>query len=288
MKRAVSYIIMLALPIIISCGKASGGGDQPHGFKDDSFWQKGQWNLCIEEFRNHLDPNVRQDEMRTLDAAYVAILSADKAGVIPFTTADGVACEARIERGEDKAKATILRAGETIGIFTKDGDKYQGESTGIRLNANPLSFNSEEVHADIKLTSEGATLATLNADGPLDLVETTLDLPAGISMRGNIEARKLWETLRELTDAPTEEKATPLVEKAANDIHVKVYYEGDLSNPHGYVTMEPFHIQNRYDDYWTWTIVIRANNGTRLYLEADDPTVDFYNAWRSLMPHIIK
>jgi len=288
MRRLISYLLVLTLPIITSCGKGSGGGDEPYAFRDDSFWQKGQWDICIEEFRNHLDPNVRMDEMRTLDAAYVAILSADKAGVIPFTTADGVACELLIERWDDKAKATVKRAGEAIGIFTKDGDKYSGESTGIRLNANPLSVSSEEIHADIVFEAEGITLATLKADGPLELVEAVLDLPAGISMRGNIEAESLWATLRELTDAPTQEKATPLVEKAAKAIHVKVYYEGDLTSPRGYVTMEPYHILNRYDDYWTWTLVIRANNGTRLYLQADDPTTEFYQTWRSLMPHIIK
>lgn len=286
MKRALSYLLLLTLPIIISCSKGSGGGNTH--FKDDPLWQKGQWDLFLEEFRNHLDPEVRKDEMRTLDAAYVAVLSADKAGVITFTTTDGVACEARIERGEDKATVTVIRNNKTIGIFTKDGDKYSGESTGIRLNANPLSFNSEEVHADITLTSEDVTLATLKADGPLELVETTLELPTGISMRGNIEVSSLWETLRELTDAQTEETATPLVEKAAKAIHINVYYEGDLTTPHGYVTMKPYHILNRYDDYWTWTLVIMANNSTRLYMQADQPTIDFYRAWKILMPHIIK
>ena len=56
--------------------------------------------------------------------------------------------------------------------------------------------------------------------------------------------------------------------------------------------MEPLHILNRYDDYWTWTPVIRANNGTRVQLESDylslGVTMSFYRDWKNLMPHIIK
>lgn len=290
MRSIRTYLLLCALPILFSCGKAPEEGVQGD-YRDDAAWQNAQWRQCLEECQACLDPGVRKDEMRTLDAAYIAVLSSDNADVVPFTT-DGVPCEAHVRRGENEAEIRVFRAGEAVGVFTKDGDAYCGESTGIRFCADPLTIGSDEVDADIVLSVNGVTLAKLKAHGPLECIEGTLELRQGISMRGSVAFSSLWETLRELTDAPAEDKAVPLVEKAASDIHVRVFYKDDLSTPRGYLTMEPLHILNRYDDYWTWTPVIRANNGTRVQLESDylslGVTMSFYRDWKNLMPHIIK
>lgn len=290
MRSIRTCLLLCALPILFSCGKAP--EDVVQGdYRDDAAWQNAQWRQCLEECQACLDPGVRKDEMRTLDAAYIAVLSSDNADVVPFTT-DGVPCEAHVRRGENEAEIRVFRAGEAVGVFTKDGDAYCGESTGIRFCADPLTIGSDEVDADIVLSVNGVTLAKLKAHGPLECIEGTLELRHGISMRGSVAFSSLWETLRELTDAPAEDKAVPLVEKAASDIHVRVFYKDDLSTPRGYLTMEPLHILNRYDDYWTWTPVIRANNGTRVQLESDylslGVTMSFYRDWKNLMPHIIK
>ena len=290
MKSIRICLLLCALPLLFSCGTASEGEVQGD-YRDDAAWQNDQWRQCLEECQAYLDPNVRKDEMRTLDAAYIAILSSDNDDVVPFTT-DGVPCEAHIRRGENEAEIRVFRAGELVGVFTTDGDAYSGESTGIRFHADPLVAGSDEVDADIVLSVNGVTLAKLKANGPRECIEGTLELRQGISLRGSVAFSSLWETLRELTDALTEDKAVPLVEKAASDIHVKVFYRGDVSTPRGHLTMEPLHILNRYDDYWTWTPVIRANNGTRVQLEADylslGVTMSFYQDWKNLMPHIIK
>lgn len=289
MKSLRSYLLLCALPLLFSCGKAA-EGDAQADYKEDARWQNDQWNQCLEASMIHLDPDVRKEEMRTLDAAYVAILASDAADVIPFTT-DGVPCEAQIRRGENQAEIRVFRAGKEVGVFTKDGDACYGESTGIRCYANPLRADGNEVAAEIVLSSDAATLATLKAGGPLENIAVTLELRRGISLRGSIAFSSLWETLRELTDALTEEEATPLVKKAASDLDVGVYYEGDLARPRGYLTLEPLHILSRYDDYWTWEQVIRANNGTRVELDADFQTLQFYQhfykAWKDLMPHIL-
>lgn len=290
MRSIRTCLLLCALPILFSCGKAP--EDVVQGdYRDDAAWQNAQWRQCLEECQACLDPGVRKDEMRTLDAAYIAVLSSDNADVVPFTT-DSVPCEAHVRRGENEAEIRVFRAGEAVGVFTKDGDAYCGESTGIRFCADPLTIGSDEVDADIVLSVNGVTLAKLKAHGPLECIEGTLELRQGISMRGSVAFSSLWETLRELTDAPAEDKAVPLVEKAASDIHVRVFYKDDLSTPRGYLTMEPLHILNRYDDYWTWTPVIRANNGTRVQLESDylsiGVTMSFYRDWKNLMPHIIK
>lgn len=290
MRSIRTCLLLCALPILFSCGKAP--EDVVQGdYRDDAAWQNAQWRQCLEECQACLDPGVRKDEMRALDAAYIAVLSSDNADVVPFTT-DGVPCEAHVRRGENEAEIRVFRAGEAVGVFTKDGDAYCGESTGIRFCADPLTIGSDEVDADIVLSVNGVTLAKLKAHGPLECIEGTLELRQGISMRGSVAFSSLWETLRELTDAPAEDKAVPLVEKAASDIHVRVFYKDDLSTPRGYLTMEPLHILNRYDDYWTWTPVIRANNGTRVQLESDylslGVTMSFYRDWKNLMPHIIK
>lgn len=288
MKFLRPILLLFALPVLFSCGKASGGAVPD---KDDASWQNAQWNNCLQVCQAHLDPDVRKEEMRTLDAAYLAILMSEDEDVIPFTT-DGVPCEVHIRRGENKAEITVYRADKVVGVFSKDGDAYRGESTGIRFYANPLIADSREIHANMVFSSEDVTLATLKANGPLECIGIALDLPEGISMRGDIAFSSLWETLRELTDVTAEDEAAPLVEKAASDMHIKVSYEGDLSTPRGNYTLEPEHILSRYDDYWTWATVIRANNGTRVQLEADYLSLSFmmsfYQAWKDLMPHIIK
>jgi len=291
MRSLGSSLLLCALPLLFSCGKAAEEGSQAD-YKDDAAWQTAEWNKCIEKCQAYLDPNVRKEEMRTLDAAYIAILAADNEDIIPFTT-DGIPCEAQIRRGENQAEITVYRADKVVGIFSQDGDRFCGASAGLRMDANPLRADDEEVAADIVFSSEGKALATLKASGPLGCIEETLDLPAGISLRGSIAFHHLWETLRELTDAPTQDQAVPLVKKAASALHIQVFYEGDLSHPRGYLTMEPFHIFSRYDDYWSWTLVIRANNGTRVELENTDAQslrfyLDFYKVWKDLMPHIIK
>ena len=134
MRSIRTYLLLCALPILFSCGKAPEEGVQGD-YRDDAAWQNAQWRQCLEECQACLDPGVRKDEMRTLDAAYIAVLSSDNADVVPFTT-DGVPCEAHVRRGENEAEIRVFRAGEAVGVFTKDGDAYCGESTGIRFCAD--------------------------------------------------------------------------------------------------------------------------------------------------------
>lgn len=235
--------------------------------------------------------------MRTLDAAYVAILKSEETEensyTVPFSC-DGAPCEAHIVRSEGKGTVTVVRRGKTVGVFSMDGDVFTGESAGIRFYANPLVVNEERVEADVTFFSDGVVLATLKADGPIELVEVCLVLPEGISLRGNVEAASLWSILRAMADEDSQEKVTPLVEKASSAIHVNVYYNGDTSQPHARVGLVPLHYLNRYDDYWTWEKVIITNDGDILDKAwnalggFDEASVKFYKTWKSLLPHIIK
>ena len=295
MRRLLSYFLIAAVPLLFSCGKAPEQA-APDGYLDSSTWQKARWDLCFQELQKHLDPGVRQNEMRTLDAAYVALLSADETTeesyVVPFTT-DGVPCEARVQRSKGRAKVNIFRKGVEVGVFTMDDTVFTGESTGIKFEANPLSVSSAEVHAGIVFSADGTTLATLDANGPMELVEVAVDLPEGISLRGNVEASRLWETVRAIADEDTEEKVTPLVEEASGAIHVGVYYEGDLSAPHARVGMIPLHYFSRYDDYWTWRLVILTDDGSILndawngIGSLDDASATFVLTWQRLLANIL-
>ena len=81
-------------------------------------------------------------------------------------------------------------------------------------------------------------------------------------------------------------------------IDIKVYYEGDLSEARGYLTVVPLHYKNRYDDYWTWELVLMAADGTKVdrntffvdqFMASDnDEKSAFYNAWNNLLPHILR
>lgn len=294
MRRILSYLFMAAM-LLISCGKAPEKA-VPIGYKGDSVWQKTQWDSCFREFQKYMDPAVREKEMRTLDAAYIAIMKAgeqeEDSYVINFTT-DGDPCEARVQRSGNKADVSVLRKGTVVGVFSMDDTIFTGEATGIKFSANPLSVNSTEVHVSATFSSGDVTLATFEANGPLELVEVSADLPEGISFRGNIEARRLWDTVRAIADEDTEDKVTPLVEEAAGAIHVNVYYEGDLSTPHARVSMRPLHIFSRYDDYWTWDVIILTEGGYILdnawngLGSLDDASASFVQAWQKLMPHIL-
>lgn len=300
MKRTLSYVILCALPLLFSCGKAHQEA-VPVNLKESSSWQRAQWENCEREFHKHLDPGVREKEMRTLDAAYVAISRADggweESRTLSFET-DGVPSEAVYVKDGEKASLDIFRKGALVGQFRKDGDVYSGESTGIRLDANPLVYSSTRVEANITLAVDGVVLGTFEANGPMENVEVSQDIITGISFRGSVDADDLWKTLRELTDAETEKEAVPLVEKAASAIDIKVYYEGDLSEARGYVTMVPLHYKNRYDDYWTWELILMAADGTKVdrntffvdqFMASDnDEKSAFYNAWNNLLPHILR
>ena len=294
MRRILPYVLSAAL-LLFSCGKAPEQA-APVNYQDSSTWQKARWDLCFQELQKHLDPDIRQNEMRTLDAAYVALLSAEETSeqsyVVPFTT-DGVPCEARVQRTEGHAKVNIFRRGVEVGVFTMDDTVFTGESTGIRFEANPLSVSSTEVHASVVFSADGTTLATLDANGPMELVEVAIDLPEGISLRGNVEASRLWETVRAIADEDTEGKVTPLVQDASGAIHVGVYYEGDLSTPHARVGMIPLHYFSRYDDYWTWRLVILTDSGSVLndawngIGSLDDLSATFVLTWQRLLANIL-
>ncbi|MBQ5359903.1 MAG: hypothetical protein IIU47_02535, partial [Lachnospiraceae bacterium] len=111
--------------------------------------------------QQHLDASVRSREMRTLDAAFVAIMAApeskEESSVIPFTT-DGVACEARILRSGKRAEVSIFREEASVGVFTLDEASFTGESTGIRFSADPFRADPAEVHATMVFSSEETVL----------------------------------------------------------------------------------------------------------------------------------
>ncbi len=295
MRRLIAYLLLAALPLCFSCDKAV-KQDAPISVKGSSAWQKAQWDRCSQEIRKYLDSSVRAVEMRTLDAAYMAILAAEiidgESCVIPFTTGD-VPCEARIQRNGRKASVTVLRNGETVGCFTMDEDSFTGESTGIKIEAGPFSADDAELHAEIVFSSEGVSLASFKAEGPLELVDLSLELPEGICLMGSVEARRLWEALRAISDEDSRDKVIPLVEEAAAAVHIGVYYEGELVTPRARVSVRPHHILSRYDDYWTWEFIILTENGEVLEDAwkslggLDSATAGFVAAWRNLMPHIL-
>jgi len=293
--RAALRLILLALPLLFSCGKAREQAP-PVNFKSSSVWQKTCWDRCSAELQKYLNPSVRAAEMRTLDAAYMALLTADHPSEgsysVPFTT-DGVPCEARIERETDAAAITIIRKGDVIGVFKKESAVYKGESTGIKINMDPFSLDSEELHANIEFSSRGAVLVRLEAEGPMELIDVNLTLPEGISISGSFEARRLWELLKLIADEDTESGVAPLARDASDAIHVGVFYEGDLSAPRAKVSVAPLHYLNRFDDYWTWNIVVVTDEGDILndvwkaIGSVDNATATFIQSWRRLMPHIL-
>lgn len=296
MRRLLSYLFLIAaLPLLFSCGKAPEEA-APVNYHESYVWQRNRWDSCFQEVQKYLDPYVRQDEMRTLDAAYVALLSAEETSeesyTVPFDTY-GVPCEARVQRSQGYAKVNVFRNGVEVGVFTMDDTVFTIESTGIKIEANPLSVSSTEVHAAIVLSADGTTLATLDANGPMELVDVAIDLPEGISLRGNVEVSRLWDAVRAIADEDAEEKVTPLVEEADAAIHVNVFYEGDLSTPHARVSMIPLHIFSRYDDYWTWRLIIRTDDGGILndawngIGSLDDTTASFVQAWQHLLANIL-
>ena len=234
--------------------------------------------------------------MRTLDAAFVAIMAApeskEESSVIPFTT-DGVPCEARLGRSGKSVELSIFREGEGVGVFSLTETSFRGESTGILFTADPFRADPAEVQATMVFSSEETVLATLQAHGPLEEVAVNLVLPEGISLMGSVEVRRLWEAIRAISDAETREQVVPLVDEADAALRVSVYYEGDDSTPRARLSLRPLHRLSRYDDYWTWDFIIRTESGEVLN-EAwatlgsiDGATATFVKAWRDLMPHIL-
>ena len=293
MRRIIAYIFLLSL--MLSCGKAS-TPDTPVLRKGGSAWQKTQWDRCSQELQKHLDPSVRIREMRTLDAAYLAILSApesqEDAYTVSFTT-DGAPCEARISRSAGETCVTILREGQEVGVFSQDGTSFTGESTGIRFTAAPFQADLSEVHIKMDFSAEGTTLVTLMAEGPVERVDVNLSLPAGICLKGSVEARRLWDGLLAVADGETKEAVVPLVEEADAALQIDVFYEGDLGTPHARLSLRPWHLVSRYDDYWTWDPIILTESGEVLN-EAwatlgsiDSATLAFVQAWRNLLPHLL-
>ena len=290
--------LLFAMVLLFSCSRTA-EHVAPGPDKDGAAWQKGQWDRCAQTLQRHLDPQVRGREMRTLDAAYVALLSTPApetpAYVLPFTT-DGTPCEARVERSGRQAAVTVFRENTEVGTFTMDDNLFTGSATGISFTAAPFSASGTEVHAKLVVTAEAgtlATLATLQADGPPDLITVQLSLPEGIALMGTVEARRLGTLLEAVADDGTQEGVTALVKEADSTLHVNVYYEDNLAAPHARVSLRPLHLVSRYDNYWTWEAVILTSAGQNLE-EAwqamgglDNATVTFIQAWRHLMPHLL-
>lgn len=295
MRRILLYLLLSVLSLCFSCGKAP-RQEAPVPLRATAAWQKGQWDRCAQRMQQHLDASVRSREMRTLDAAFVAIMAApeskEESSVIPFTT-DGIPCEARILRSGKSVELSIFREGEGVGVFTLDEASFTGESTGIRFSADPFRADPAEVHATMVFSSEETVLVTLQADGPMEKVEVSLALPEGISLMGSVEVRRLWEAIRAISDAETREQVVPLVDEADAALHIGVYYEGDDSTPRARVSLRPLHRLSRYDDYWTWDFIIRTASGEVLddawnaLGSIDGATATFVKAWRDLMPHIL-
>ena len=295
MRRILLYLLLSVLSLCFSCGKAP-RQEAPVPLRATAAWQKGQWDCCAQRMQQHLDASVRSREMRTLDAAFVAIMAApeskEESSVIPFTT-DGIPCEARILRSGKSVELSIFREGEGVGVFTLDEASFTGESTGIRFSADPFRADPAEVHATMVFSSEETVLVTLHADGPLEKVEVSLALPEGISLMGSVEVRRLWEAIRAISDAETREQVVPLVDEADAALRVSVYYEGDDSTPRARLSLRPLHRLSRYDDYWTWDFIIRTSSGEVLddawnaLGSIDGATATFVKAWRDLMPHIL-
>ena len=75
MRRILLYLLLSVLSLCYSCGKAP-RQEAPVPLRATAAWQKGQWDRCAQKMQQHLDASVRSREMRTLDAAFVAIMAA--------------------------------------------------------------------------------------------------------------------------------------------------------------------------------------------------------------------
>lgn len=295
MRRICAYMLIIALPLFFSCGKAS-RQDASAPMRTSSLWQVVQWDKCSKLLRKCLDSSVRAHEMRTLDAAFAAILASseplDQSCVIPFTC-EGASCEARIHRNGEKATVIILREGNETGILSMDDNSFSGESAGISFTASNTCPDDTEIHAGFSLSSDGTTLSTLKADGSPELIALTLELPAGIVLSGEVEGRRLWDILRGIADDGSEDKVTSLAGEADAAVRIGIYYETDPDSPHARLSIRPFHLVSRYDDYWTWEFIVLTEDGDVLN-EARNPlgdifsgTAAFVRTWRGLMPHIL-
>lgn len=289
-RPAIIILLLIALSLVFSCGKADPPVAPATDNKDSAEWQKAQWDACSKELQKHLGTEGREQDLSTLDAAYVALAKADtdynESQTIHFQS-DGTSCEAVMERNAQGANLKVFRGGELIGYFSGDNGSYTGESAGISLN-----YNNE---GEAVLRSRDVVLATLKKSGGPDIISVALDLITGISIRGMVDSKHLWNAVRSLQDANSEAEARAFVKEAAGALDLPVFYEGDLSAAHAKLTLVPEHILSRYDDYWTWKPVILTVSGETLVLSASSPlnllfdgTLPFYKAWKSLMPHIVK
>lgn len=290
-RRIFKYLLPGALSLVFSCDKAGQPVVPVSDGKDGAAWQKEQWDACSRELQKHLDTEGREVQLSTLDAAFVAIMKADigtgDSRTIPFQSG-GASCEAVIESNAQDAALKVFREGELVGSFSGNTDSFTGEAAGISLVA--------KTEGETVLRSRDVVLASLNtAAADPGKTSLQLDLITGISIRGTVDGTRLWNAIRSLQDASSEEQARGFVQEAASAMDLPVYYEGDYSTARAKLTLEPEHILSRYDNYWTWRVVILTVSGETLLLKESSPlklvfdgTLPFYQAWHSLMPHIVK
>ena len=320
------YIVLLAL--LGSC--RSGGTEQePMDLLGTVPWQREEWDRCARELEEHLGPESRESQMGALDAAFYDIMFRDGAmadylvqdkgpqqllvqgnnylclpSTLTFTVKDGAAVAGLFTlhvSGTDVNADGSLDSGDQVSM------DFTGESAGLQFLASPVQMNGGTASATVRFLSDGYQLAQLSLSSAdfrfdpasffLGVTQLTLALPGGICIRGSIEGTRLWNALRVLTDMVPEQEAQEAIREASAAMQLSVYYGDQPNLARATLDMGPYHILNRYDDYWTWTLLIHTADGSTLGL-ADffsaqafsnllKDSSAFIQAWQALMPHLL-
>lgn len=323
------FPLHIALLALLSSCRSDGTGQEPMDLLGTVPWQREEWGRCAREIEEHLAPEGRESQMSALDAAFYDILSRDGAladylqqekgplqllvrgnrylclpSTLSLTVKDGASVAGSFSlhlSGSDVNGNASLDEGDQIDL------DFTGESAGLQLLASPVQMSGAVASATVRFLSDGYQLAQLTLESAdfrfdpesffLGVTQLALDLPGGISIRGSVEGTRFWNALRGLTDMVPEEQARAFVQEVSAAMKLSVYYADMPDLARAALDVGPYHILNRYDDYWTWSLILHTADGSTLQLRDFFSAQAFSNllqdseafilAWQSLMPHLL-